>query len=107
MPAGAIVVGDIVRAVYKNSGKILHESEFLVLSTCNGRVNSVMNMEYYDKIEEEDWGSYSSIVYHRDNINWIFVRKNEDIKDTSNPHYKVIRKIKLLQLKRKENGYVF
>ena len=106
MPAGAIVVGDIVKAFYKDAIAPI-PTEFIVRSIRNGKVESVMNVEYYNRIPEFQWPSYTTYVLDMDKVDWIFVRKNDDGVDTSNPHYKVIRKIKLLQLKRKENGYVF
>lgn len=105
MPAGAIVVGDIVHAMYKSSGLVVG-SEFLVRSMHDGKVERVMNMEYYDRIPVE-WHSYTSYVLDMSGLDWVFVRKSDENLDVSGPHYKVIRKIKLLQLKRKENGYVF
>lgn len=106
MPAGAIVVGDIVHAMYKSSGLVVG-SEFLVRSMHNGKVERVMNMDYYDRIPEVEWLSYTSYVLDMSGLDWVFVRKSDEDEDVSGHHYKVIRKIKLLQLKRKEKGYVF
>lgn len=51
---------------------------------------------------EDDWGDEMSWWVHIDHL-----QPTKDVGDKNHPYYKVIRKIKQMDLRRKEKGYAF
>lgn len=82
--------------------------DYVILTTySDGKPRKIIDLKYWEKWEDEYKCLEQAMGLANDEyFPWVVVGK-VDTTPFTRPHYKVIRKIKLMNAKRKEQGYAF
>ena len=97
---------DIIQ-VFRDYQKDATSERYVLLELFpDGKVKAVIQESIFLQGDDNAIKFHTLFLNEYDNFPWKTVG-NADISLINNPHYKVIRKIKLMNAKRKEQGYAF